>query len=181
MGSVTDRRVLTQVRRWADEYQRGTLPGRPGLPDLSPGERVAVRVFPVRVSVEDADRPFEQWTARPGSRSLRPPFANDGSVCATSQRLFTFGRPRRGVYQVGHEWRWDAVLSVEVVPNWRGVMLRLREDTGRLWVVANVFHTFLVRPGPVTLAAVWLKVVGAWADSRSELDRFLRVTEQRLG
>ena len=66
------------------------------------------------------------------------------------------------------EWAWGEVLSVEVVPNWRGVAMRLREDADRRLVIGNVFHTFLVRPGPVTLAAGWLKVQGAWSEWRGD-------------
>ena len=62
------------------------------------------------------------------------------------------------------------MLSLEVVPNWRGVAIRLRSDQERLGVVANVFHTFMVRPSPAALAAGWLKVQGAWAASRGPED-----------
>jgi hypothetical protein len=96
---------------------------------------------------------------------LRLPFRNDGRCYATSQRIYLV---QSG--QVSRQWAWGDVLSVDVVPNWRGVALRLREQSDRFLVLGNVFHTLLVRPNPVSLAAAWLKVQGAWSESRGELE-----------
>jgi hypothetical protein len=178
--SATNRRVLVGVHRWVEAYQRGAIPTRRVRPPLSPGERLAARIFPVRVSREEAGRPLEQWAVRPGARALRPPFRNDGTLYATSARLYTVRHPKRGEFEVTREWSWGEVASVEVVPNWRGVSLSLRDDVGHLVVVGNVFHTFLVRPNPVALALGWLQVVGAWQESRGALESWLRVLDEQL-
>jgi hypothetical protein len=178
--SATNRRVLAELGRWASAYQRGEVPTRLARPQLSPGERLSVRIFPVRLSVEAADRPFEQWSPRPGARSLRPPFRNDGTLYATSDRLYTVRHPKRGVYEVAHERPWAEVASMQVVPNWRGVSLQLGDDHGNVVVVGNVFHTFLVRPSGPALAVGWLKVLGAWQESRGKLDPWLRAIQARL-
>jgi hypothetical protein len=175
--------VRADIRQWAERYERGAIPDRFSRPPLSAGERLAVRIVPVRLSQEPDGRPFEEWDPRPGVRALRPPFRNDGSLYATSQRLYLVRHPARRIYEVHHQWVWSDVLSLDVVPNWRGVAMRLRDDEDRLCVVANVFHTFLVRPNPAALAAAWLKVQGAWAASRSPegLAAWVRRVSTRLG
>jgi hypothetical protein len=178
--SVTNRRVLAALRGWAGAYQRGEISTRLVRPQLGPGERLSVRIFPVRVSTEAADRPFEQWSPRPGARSLRPPFRNDGTLYATSDRLYTVGHRQRGIYEIADERAWGEVASMEIVPNWRGVVLRLGDDKGSMVVVGNVFHTFLIRPNPAALAVGWLKVLGAWQESRGKLDPWLRAIQARL-
>jgi hypothetical protein len=179
--SVANRRVLADVARWAEVYERGEVPNRFKRAPLVEGERLAVGVFPVRVSVEEAGRPFEEWAPRPGSRALRPPFRNDGVFYVTSSRLLTMRRSTRGAAEVTHEWTWSDVGSVEVVPNWRGVSLHLPADLEHVVVIGNVFHTFVVRPSPVALAASWAKVVGAWAENRGHLAAWLRALAARLG
>ena len=178
--SLTNRRVLAELQSWAGAYQRGEVPTRLVRPALSAGERLSVRIFPVRLSTEAADRPFERWSPRPGTRSLRPPFHNDGTLYATSDRLFTVRHPKRGVYEITNERPWAEVASMAVVPNWRGVSLQPRDDDGNIVVVGNVFHTFLVRPSAPALAVGWLKVLGAWQESRGKLDPWLRAIQARL-
>jgi hypothetical protein len=176
--SVTNLRVLAEVERWADLYPRGEISPRFARPPLSAGERLAVGVFPVRASQQPGDRPFEQWEPRPGARSLRPPFRNDGHFYATSQRIYLV-QDR----QISRQWGWGDVLAVEVVPNWRGVAIRLREEGDRLLVIGNVFHTFVVRPNPVALASAWLKVQGAWTEWRGDVEfaAWQRLVSARLG
>jgi hypothetical protein len=178
--SVTNRRVLAELHRWAGAYPRGDISTRLARPRLGPGERLSVRIFPVRLSVELADRPSEQWSPRPGARSLRPPFRNDGTLYATSDRLYTVRHPKRGVYHITNEWPWADVTSMAVVPSWRGVSFQLADDDEHVVVVGNVFHTLLVRPNTAALAAGWLKVLGAWQESRGRLDPWVRAVQARL-
>jgi hypothetical protein len=163
--SDVNRRVLAEIQRWIEVYGRGEISTRFVRPPLEAGERLAVSVFPVRASEELGDRPFAEWEPRPGARSLRVRFRNDGRCYATSQRIYLVQSR-----QITRQWAWGDVLSVDVVPNWRGVALRLREQSDRLVVIGNVFHTFVVRPAPVTLAAGWLKVQGAWSEWRGDLE-----------
>jgi hypothetical protein len=178
---AANQRVLADLQRWAERYQHGQLRARGAQPPLREGERLAQRIFPVRLSRQPDGRPFEQWNPRPGGRAWRPPFRNDGTLYATSERIYLVRRPGRGVYDVHHEWAWDRVISVDIVPNWRGIAMRVRGDD-RLHVVGNVFHTFLVRPNVVTLAAAWLKVQGAWVDSKGPeaFSAWLRLVSSRL-
>jgi hypothetical protein len=181
VAAAGNQRVLAEIGRWAAAYRRGEVPSRLVHPALRPGERLAVTIFPVRISREPEGRPFEQWDPRPGTRSLRLPFRNDGRLVATSERLLLVGHPARGVYDIHGEWPWGDVPSVEVVPNWRGVVLRERADGGLATVIGNVFHTFLVRPSVAAMAVAWLKVTGAHADAGGDLDGWLRELPARLG
>jgi hypothetical protein len=176
--SATNRRVLAEIEQWAEMYTRGEVSTRFVRPSLEAGERLAVGIFPVRAGWQPGDRPFADWQPRPGGRALRPPFRNDGHCYATSQRVYLV---RDG--QVSRQWAWGEVLSVEVLPNWRGVAMRLREEADRQLVIANVFHTVLVRPNPVNLAAGWLKVQGAWSEWRGdpEFAAWRRLVRARLG
>jgi hypothetical protein len=175
-----NRRVAAEIERWAGRYRRGRVPARLVRPALADGERLAVTIFPVRLSEEPAGLPFDQWAPRPGSRSLRIPFRNDGRLYATNQRLRLVRHPRRGVHEVHREWTWSEVTTTEVLPNWRGVSLRVRHQEETVVVVANVFHTFLVRPNTISLAANWVKVVGSWADSQGRFDAWLPATVDRI-
>jgi hypothetical protein len=176
--SAVNRRVLAEIQRWAEVYARGEISTRFVRPPLGAGERLAVGIFPVRASQEPGDRPFAEWEPRPGARSLRLPFRNDGRCYATSERIYLVRNQ-----QISRQWAWGDVLSVDVVPNWRGVALRLREQADRLVVIGNVFHTLVVRPNPVTLATGWLKVQGAWSGSRGdqEFAAWQRLVQTRLG
>ncbi len=176
--SAANRRVLAEIQKWAAAYRRGDIPTRFVRPPLHAGERLAVGIFPVRLSEQPGGRPFEQWVPRPGARSLRFPFRDDGHLYATSQRLYLVQSR-----EISRQWAWGDVLSVEVVPNWRGVAMRLRHEADRVQVIGNVFHTFVVRPGPVTLAAAWLKVQGAWSEWRGseEFTAWTRLVASRLG
>lgn len=176
--SPTNRRVLAEIQRWAEAYTSGRTSTRFVRPPLQTGERLAVGIFSVRASRQAGARPFARWEPRPGARSLRPQFHDDGHCYATSHRIYLVRNA-----QITRQWAWGDVLPVDVVPNWRGVALRLREETDRFLVIGNVFHTFVVRPHPVTLAAGWLKVQGAWSEWRGdpEFVAWRRLVTTRLG
>lgn len=165
--------MSSALSRWLAVYQSGTVPARGMGGLLRADERMAVCVFPVRYSTEPLDVPFERWDPLPGSRSLRFPFRNDGSLVATSQRLLVVKRPTRGTFDIRRQWEWADVASISTTPNWRGLAVRSRIGPLEVHVIGQVFHTLLVKPSLVDSCIAWSKAEAAWFESRGRLDRWM--------
>ena len=172
-------RTSRSLDRWARRFTAGKF-HNVGLwflgPDWLPGERLASKVALVGVSEQQAAAPMAAWVPRPGSmRAAGMKGRSEGLAYATSERVLVANASK-----VSHEWRWDELFDVRVLPNYDGVVLAREPDPEVVEVIAGEQNPFVPQQSPHRRALQWIRFEGAFAASRGRLDEWLQAVPQRF-